>query len=86
MRELKKVRGSQVAVPELEVNIDTVYIRSNITAIDEDDFKGWEYNEVEYDKDEYIGLMSKKAESESADVSEMMLDIDFRISNIELGL
>lgn len=86
MIEIKNVRGSQDAVPELEVNIDTVYVRSNIAAIDEPNFKGWEYDEIQYKKDEYIELMSKKAESENADVSEMILDIDFRVSNIELGL
>lgn len=86
MIEIKNVRGSQETVPQLEVNIDTVYVRSNITVIDEDDFKGWEYDEIQYKKDEYIELMSKKAESESADTSEMIIDIDFRLSNIELGL
>jgi hypothetical protein len=86
MIELKKVRGSQTAVPQLEVNIDTVYVRSNIMSIDEHNFKGWEYDEIQYKKDEYIELMSKKAESESADTSEMIIDIDFRLSNIELGL
>ena len=30
MVELKGVRGTQLKVPKLEVNVDTVYIRDNI--------------------------------------------------------
>lgn len=86
MIEIKKVRGSQKEVPPLEVNIDTVYTRSNITVIDESDFKGWEYDEIQYQKDEYIELISETMANESDNASEMMLDIDFRLSNIELGL
>jgi hypothetical protein len=55
-----KVRGTMKEVPEIEVNIDTVYIRSNITKIEEEDFIGWEYDEEQYDKDEFIELISKE--------------------------
>lgn len=47
-------RGTMEAVPENEVNVDTVYIRTNITKVEEDDFSGWEYDEVEYSLREYI--------------------------------
>ena len=30
MIELKGVRGTQIKVPTLEVNVDTVYLRDNI--------------------------------------------------------
>jgi len=43
-------------VPSIEVGVDTVYVRSNIIAID----KGWEYDEIQYDKNEYIELMTAK--------------------------
>jgi len=55
-----KVRGTMKEVPEIEVNIDTVYVRSNITKIEEEDFIGWEYDEVQYDKDEFIELISEE--------------------------
>ncbi len=83
MKDYGRVRGSKEQAKPLIIGKDTVYVHADIVDVEDDQC---EYNEVQYDKDEYIGLMSKKAESESADVSEMMLDIDFRISNIELGL
>ena len=47
-------------VPEIEVNVDTVYVRANIVRIEEEDFIGWEYDEVQYSKDEFIELISNK--------------------------
>lgn len=47
-------------VPEIEVNVDTVYVRTNIQRIEEEDFVGWEYDEVQYRKDEFIKLISKE--------------------------
>jgi hypothetical protein len=49
-----KVRGTMKEVPETEVNVDTVYIRSNITKVEEEDFKGWEYDEVEKPLNKYL--------------------------------
>ena len=83
MKDYGRVRGSKEQAKPLIIGKDTVYIHTDIVDVEDDQC---EYNEVQYGKDEYIGLMSKKAESENADVSEAMIDIDFRISNIELGL
>lgn len=47
-------------VPEIEVNVDTVYVRKNIVRIEEEDFIGWEYDEEQYSKDEFIELVSKE--------------------------
>jgi len=52
-----RVRGTMKEVPEIEVNIDTVYIRSNIVKIEEEDFSGWEYNEIQYPLREYISKL-----------------------------
>lgn len=49
-----KVRGTQTEAKPIEVNVDTVYIRSNITRIETEEFIGWEYDEEQYDKDEFI--------------------------------
>lgn len=57
---MAKVRGTMKEVPEIEVNVDTVYVRTNIQRIEEDDFVGWEYDEVQYRKDEFIKLISKE--------------------------
>ena len=61
-------------VPNIEVNVDTVYVRSNIVAVNESDFTGWEYDEVQYEKNEYIELTTKNvAENQGA--------IDFIVMN-----
>ncbi len=57
---MARVRGTMKEVPEIEVNVDTVYIRSNIERIEEEDFVGWEYDETQYNKDEFIELISNK--------------------------
>lgn len=55
-----RVRGTMKEVPEIEVNVDTVYVRTNIQRIEEEDFVGWEYDETQYNKDEFIELISNK--------------------------
>ncbi len=57
---MAKVRGTMKEVPEIEVNVDTVYVRANIERIEEEDFVGWEYDETQYNKDEFIELISNK--------------------------
>jgi hypothetical protein len=73
MIELKNVRGSQETVPQLEVNIDTVYARTGIIAIDEPDFKGWQYDEIQYSKNEYIELMGEKNQALEGQILESKL-------------
>ena len=51
---MAKVRGTMKEVPSIEVNIDTVYVRNNIKRVEEMEFSGWEYDEIQYDKDSYI--------------------------------
>lgn len=63
MKVYNKIRGTMETVPNIEVNIDTVYIRSNITQINEDNFKGWEYDETQYDIREYIELTSDQTQN-----------------------
>lgn len=49
------VRGTQSNKPkEIEVNVDTVYIRRNIQRIEEENFMGWEYEEEQMSIREYI--------------------------------
>ena len=60
MKLFNKVRGTMKIVPNIEVNRDTVYIRSNIIAVDTEDFKGWEYDEIQYKKDEYTELLQEQ--------------------------
>lgn len=77
-----KVRGTQEKVNTIEVNVDTVYIRTNVERIEEEDFVGWEYDEIQYDKNEYIELMANQSNLQDG----YLLDLEFRLSMKELGV
>lgn len=55
-----RIRGTQETVKPIEVNADTVYVRTNIVRIEEEDidamkgFSGWEYDEQVFNKNDYI--------------------------------
>ena len=83
MKDYGRVRGSKEQAKPLIIGKDTVYVHTDIVDVEDDQC---EYNEAQYGKDEFIKMMAEKAESGTADASEMMLDIDFRLSNIELGI
>ena len=59
--EFKLVR-SKVKPKSLEVNIDTVYIRTQFRKLEELD--GWEYQEKYMDKDEYFESLVPRSEYE----------------------
>lgn len=54
MKIFKNVRSTSEYIPSIDVNIDTVYVRNNIERIEEVEFSGWEYDEIQYDKNSYI--------------------------------
>ena len=60
MKMYNDVRSTAERIPSIEVNVDTVYIRTNIVKIDEEDFEGWQYDEVQYQKDRYIEMISEE--------------------------
>ena len=78
MKVYQNVRGSQKQVPQVEVNKDTVYLRSNIERIEEEDFKGWQYDEVQYEKNEYIENLASEEDSGmlALMVSMLMSEVD----------
>lgn len=60
MKEFKNVRGTMAEVLLLEINVDTIYIRSNVIRIDEEGeegFHGWQYDEIQMTKNEYIASL-----------------------------
>ena len=69
-----RVRGSMETVPEIEVNVDTVYVRTNIVKVEEEDFVGWEYDEAQISKDEYIEKIAKENEALKDAVDRLVLD------------
>ena len=75
--------GAEQAVP-LVVGKDTVYVHTNITKLEphpNDEFAPadlYSYEEIQYDKDEYIGLISKKndtLESQLTDTQVALADV-----------
>lgn len=60
LKVFNNVRSSAQRIPSVEVNVDTVYVRSEIKRVEEMEFSGWEYNEIQYPKDKYIELLSEK--------------------------
>ncbi len=82
---MQKIRGTQKEVSQVEVNVDTVYVRSNIVRIDEEDFNGWEYDEEVYNKNNYIEQLTKNEDSDGIAflLSLMMAELDMLRTEIE---
>ena len=68
MQQFSKVRGTMEIVQSLEVNVDTVYVRSNIIKVENEQFIGWEYDEIQYGVKEYIALISEKSDVMETDI------------------
>lgn len=62
MKNYGRIQGSKEAAQPLIIGKDTVYVHSNITEIYivEFDTTLYEYDEIQYEKDEYIKLMADK--------------------------
>ncbi len=67
MKDIGIVGGSAAQAVPLVVGKDTVYVHTDIEPVEtEDGTEQYQYHEVQYDKDEYIKLMSERnAETES---------------------
>jgi len=92
----KNVRGTMKNVASIEANtdkynsIDTVYIRSNIVEINEENFKGWEYDEIQYGEKEYIEKLSNEEDTGmlALIVSMLMSEVDMlkvKLKSLEGG-
>lgn len=71
MKIFKNVRGTMKSVPDIEVGVDMVYVRSGIKRVEEMEFSGWEYDEIQYKKDNYIELISKTTEVLKLDIDDV---------------
>lgn len=90
MKIFQEVRSTAKQVPYVEVNKDTVYVRSDIEKVEEVGFSGWEYNEVQYGLQEYIENLSTTNDTDSITLllSMLMSEIDFlkmKIKELEGG-
>lgn len=64
MKDYGRVQGSKESSQPLIIGKDTVYVHSNVKEIylKEFDCTLYEYDEIQYEKDEYIKLMAEKNE------------------------
>lgn len=78
MKIFNNVRSTTKNVPSVEVNVDTVYVRSDIQRIEEMEFNGWEYNEIQYCKNEYMGKLANEEDTGmlALMVSMLMSEVD----------
>lgn len=82
MIEYKKVHGTQTTVPEIEVNVDTVYVRSNIERIKELDpisniqYEYWQYDEIQYTFREWFQVLSDENKKLKDSQAEQDINID----------
>ena len=80
MLEIKGVQGTQISVPEVEVNVDTVYKRTNIerkSQLDEhtqQQMEYWQYDEVQYTFREWLQVLSD--ENKQMQESQNLQNID----------
>lgn len=83
MVELKDVHGSKEASAELIIGMDTVYVHSNVRKVTEAGPDGtvpedlYVYDEIQYEKDEYIKLMADKSSKLESDTAQNRSDIDY---------
>lgn len=69
---LSKVQGTQERVPPIELNVDTVYIRTNIVQkFNEDNLPYWEYEEKQLTFDEYFRQIIPDNEQAIAELSQL---------------
>lgn len=86
----KNVRGTQKEVLERELNVDTVYLRTNIHQIeDERGRKMWEYDEKQMSFNEYFKLTVPQNEDNLAasvvELSLLLAETNARIAALEGG-
>lgn len=80
MLEIKGVQGTQLSIPEVEVNVDTVYKRTNIerkSQLDEhtqQQMEYWQYDEVQYTFREWLQVLSD--ENKQMQESQRLQDVD----------
>ena len=78
-----KVRGTQPHNPEgIHVDIDTVYVRSDAIFMETEEFTGWEYEEKQYRKDDYIKLISEKNDQAEQAIAELTLLMMGGVTNV----
>lgn len=86
MKELKNVQGTMQEVKEVEFNVDTVYVRTNVVRIENENFKGWQYDEIQYTYQEWADVQHNKTvklENAQNQQDQLALESLFKIEMLE---
>lgn len=78
MKDVGIVQGSEAQAKDIIISADTVYVHSDIKKVqkkNEKDPDVWEYHEIQYDKNEFIMMQSKKN-----------TDLESQLTNTQLAL
>lgn len=75
-----RVKGTMPEVIPLEVNIDTVYVRSNIVRIETEDFDGWEYDEEQFPIVDFIASLRIENVNLRADLNNAVMELSMLIA------
>ena len=60
---MEKVRATQVFVEPVEVGKTTVYVRTNITRVETEEFTGWEYDEEQFEVTDFIAKLQNEKDA-----------------------
>lgn len=85
MRDMGRIQGSEAQAKELIIGVDTVYVHSNIEQKETEYGSIYEYDEIQYNKDEYITLMSERISKEEEKISDIRTDITEIDEDLELS-
>lgn len=81
MQNYNGVIGSKESSKHVIVGKDTVYVHSNVITISEEEDL-YQYDEIQYTKDEYIKLLSEKNDCVLNKTYTMQDVIDFMLFNL----
>lgn len=83
MKQIKDVLSTKESIPEIEVNVDTVYVRTNTKRTTVEGYNFWQYDEVQYTYKEWLQLLSDK--NKALEESQKLQDKNIDNSQIEIN-
>lgn len=73
MIEIKGVIGSKESAADLIIGTTTVYTHHNINKIQNDEAELYQYDEIQYEKNEYIKKLSTELNKANQQVTDLQL-------------
>ena len=81
MKDMGIIQGSAAQAVPLIIGKDTVYVHTDITSVEGEEGL-FQYHEVQYEKDEYIKLLSEKNDS----LDQQLTDTQLALCEIYEGM